>query len=401
MTNGKSFLRALGPETRLLLDCSRTSLPPEVGERIKQLVRSNLNWKYLIDTASWHGVLPLLCHNLSRIGADTVPSTPLQQLRARFRTNSVRNLRLAADLLKILQFLEANGISAVAFKGPALAVVAYGNLALREFLDLDVLVQEKDFPKAKALFLAHGYKPWRELTPQEETQHFRSNHAYTLVRSQDGLRLDLHWRITQERYAFGLDVESLWSRSTRTSFFGRDVLSMQPEDLLLVLCLHGSKHCWERLAWICDVTELMRANPALDWNEIMRRSAALNIEKAVMLGLDLARELLDAPLPESVSAIIRQHRSVHLLSVLIRKRLFARLNKPMGLVERTILFWMTGERLQNQLPHLAYTFGRVFIPNEHDTTLISLPQFIRILYYPLRLVRLTMARTRGFVARLF
>ena len=70
---------------------------------------------------------------------------------------------------------------------------------------------------------------------------------------------------------------------------------MQPEDLLLVLCLHGSKHCWERLAWICDVAELIGANPELDWNEIMRRSAALNIEKAVMLGLDLASELVDAP----------------------------------------------------------------------------------------------------------
>jgi hypothetical protein len=251
------------------------------------------------------------------------------------------------------------------------------------------------------LFLAQGYKQLRELTPQEETQHFRSNHAYTLVRSQDGLRLDLHWRITQERYAFGLDVESLWSRLTRTSFFRRDVLRMQPEDLLLVLCLHGSKHCWERLAWICDVAELMGANPGLDWNEIMRRSAALKIEKAVMLGLDLASELVDAPLPESVSATIRQHRSVRLLSLVIRQRLFARSNRQIGLVERSILFWMTGERLQNKLPHLAYALGRVFVPNEHDTSLVSLPRFGHILYYPLRLIRLTTARTRSIVARLF
>jgi len=164
--------------------------------------------------------------------------------------------------------------------------------------------------------------------------------------------------------------------------------------------MHGSKHCWERLAWVCDVAEVIRANAGLNWHEIMRRSAALNIEKAVMLGLILAHELVDARLPESVSAYIQQDRSVQLLSLLIRKRLFARVNRPMGLVERTLIFWMTRERLANKLPHLAYSFRKAFTPNEHDTTLVTLPGFIRILYYPLRLIRLTTARSRGLVSRL-
>ncbi|HEU4772572.1 MAG TPA: nucleotidyltransferase family protein, partial [Candidatus Udaeobacter sp.] len=239
----------------LLLACSHTNLDPGVSDRIKRLAQSDLDWKYLIDAASWHGVLPLLCYNLNRACADAVPPALLQEMQARFRINSARNLFLAGELLKILQFLQNNGISAVAFKGPLLAAMAYGNPALRQFYDLDVLVKEKDFPAAKHLFLAQGYQPWRELTAIEETRHFRSNHAFTLVRSVDGLRLDLHWRITQERYAFALDVESLWNRLTRTSFCGRDVLSLSPEDSLLVLCIHGSKHCWERLAWICDVAE--------------------------------------------------------------------------------------------------------------------------------------------------
>lgn len=395
MIGGQVLRRGLRSESRLLLDCSRTYIEPAVSDQIKRLTQSDLCWNDLIGTASWHGVLPLLCYNLNRTCADAVPPASLQDLQARFRANSVRNLFLAAELLKILQFLETNGISAVAFKGPLLAVTAYGNLALRQFSDLDVLVKEKDFPKAKDLFLAQGYRPWRELTALEETQHFRSNHAYTLVRSQNGLRLDLHWRITQERYAFELDVESLWSRLTRTSFCGRDVFSMSPEDSLLVLCIHGSKHCWERLAWVCDVAELIRTNPRLDWNAIVLRSEALKLEKAVLLGLHLANQLVEARLPDSVSANIRQDPGVRLLSLLIRKRLFARVNRPMGLVERTLLFGMTRERLANKLPHLAYSFRRFFTPNEHDTTLLLLPRGIRFLYYPLRFLRLMM--TRGLV----
>jgi hypothetical protein len=386
-------------EQQLLLDCSRTALPPEVLERVQRSVQGELNWEYLIQTASWQSVLPFLCYHLVRLSSAAVPPGVLDALQARLRANSTRNLSLATDLLKILQFLESNEISALAFKGPMLAVSSYGNLALRQFGDLDVLVKEKDFPKAKALFLAHGYQPWQELTPLEEAKHFRSNHAYTLVRSQDGLRLDLHWRITQEHYAFELDVESLWSRLMRTSFFGREVYSMSPEDLLLVVCIHGSKHCWERLGWICDVAEVVRANPALRWDEIMSRSSALHSSRAVLLGLDLAETLLAAPLPERILTAVRRDRGVRRVSSLIQKRLFAR-SGIIGPLESAVLFFMTRERLMNKLPHLLYSFHRSFTPNERDLALVSLPGFTRILYYPLRVMRLTTEHTRGLLSRL-
>jgi len=163
--------------------------------------------------------------------------------------------------------------------------------------------------------------------------------------------------------------------------------------------MHGSKHCWERLAWICDVAELIRTNPGLRWDEIMSRSDALQIARTVLLGLDLAKSLLDAPLPEHISSVIHNDRGVRWISVLTQNRLFAR-SHGVGPIESAVLFFLTRERLQNQFPHLAYSFRRAFTPNEHDTTLVSLPQFIRILYYPLRLMRLTTARARGFVSRL-
>jgi hypothetical protein len=163
--------------------------------------------------------------------------------------------------------------------------------------------------------------------------------------------------------------------------------------------MHGSKHCWERLAWVCDVAELIRTSRGLNWDEIMSRSDALRITRAVLLGLDLANRLLDAPLPEHISSVIQNDRGVRWISALTQNRLFARSDR-VGPIESAVLFFLTRERLQNQFPHLVYTFRRAFTPNEHDTTLVSLPQFIRILYYPLRLVRLTTARARGFMSRL-
>jgi hypothetical protein len=385
-------------EERLLLDCSRATLTPAAVERVKGILQGELNWERLLQTASWHNVLPLVCHHLIQRFSDLVPAGVLREVQARFRTNSARNLYLAAELLTILRFLEENGIAALPFKGPALAMAAYGNLALRQFCDLDVLVEKRDFPQARALFLAHGFQPWQKLTPLEEERHLRSSHSYTLVRTNDGLKLDLHWRITQERYAFELDVESLWSRLQRMSFCGRSVLAMAPEDLLLVLCLHGSKHNWERLGWICDMAEVMRANPELRWEEILSRSHALHISRAVLLGLDLAGNLLDAPAPEPIVSAIRDDRGVRRVSSLMQKRLFAR-SRPIGPLESAALFFMTREQLRNKLPHLAYSFRRAVTPNEIDTRLLSLPGFFYFLYYPLRAARLTRTAVSRFLGR--
>jgi hypothetical protein len=54
-----------------------------------------------------------------------------------------------------------------------------------------------------------------------------------------------------------------------------------------------------------------------------------------------------------------------------------------------MLFFMTRERLQNRLPHLAYSFHRAVTPNEIDKSVCALPDSLYFLYYPWRAMRLT------------
>ena len=58
---------------------------------------------------------------------------------------------------RLVPYLEANGIETLVFKGPALAQSIYGRIALRPFLDLDILVQPRDVAKAWSLLKAEGY----------------------------------------------------------------------------------------------------------------------------------------------------------------------------------------------------------------------------------------------------
>ena len=74
----------------------------------------------------------------------------MHQLRERYHSNARRNLFLVSELLKLLKLLESHGIGAIAFKGPVLALYAYGNLSLRQQLDLDILVRKRDIFESKA-----------------------------------------------------------------------------------------------------------------------------------------------------------------------------------------------------------------------------------------------------------
>ena len=60
-------------------------------------------------------------------------------------------------LLDILKLFEKSHVLAVPYKGPVLASGLYQNLSLREFADLDIVVQEKDVVPAADLLESSGF----------------------------------------------------------------------------------------------------------------------------------------------------------------------------------------------------------------------------------------------------
>ncbi|MHC5830140.1 MAG: nucleotidyltransferase family protein, partial [Nostoc sp.] len=80
------------------------------------------------------------------------------QLQTLNRMNGLNNIAQTKELLKILALLEYRGIEAIAFKGPILASSVYGNVALRQFNDLDILVRLQDFWQTKAVLVGQGYQ---------------------------------------------------------------------------------------------------------------------------------------------------------------------------------------------------------------------------------------------------
>ena len=375
------------PERALLLCCARTQMDAEKTEQLRALLREDLDWAYLLETAWRHGTMPLLYWHLNALCPEAVPDRHLERLRTGFHNNARHSLAFTAELCRILQVFEAHGIAALPFKGPVLAAAVYGNLALRQFGDLDILVHQQDILRAQELLVTQGYRLKRQSVSDQE------NRQCCLVHD-NGTVVELHWGFTQRYFAFPLDPRPLWNRAKPISLGGTSLLNLSPEDLLLILCVHGAKHCWERLEWICGVAELLHRHQDIAWEAVMVQASALGVMRMLLLGLFLASEWLEVTLPKAIGQRVQADPTVRALAAQVGEQLF-RENRISNATKRFFHIRMR-ERLRDRIQYCvgysspyAYRFcRRVLIPNERDREWVSLPASLSLLYYGLRPIRL-------------
>jgi hypothetical protein len=378
----------------LLVACARINVGPDAADQIKSLVGEGLDWEYLLEKAGWHGTLPLLYWSLNSVCPRRIPGEILERIQRQFQNHVQRNLFYTRELVRLIHLLEAEGVSALPFKGPVLAASVYGNVSLRDFCDLDIIVLEKDVLKARDLLVSQGYTIQEEFADDEKAARLLSKKKdYRLKHKGSGVIVELHWRITGKSFSFPIDVESLWERLGRINVAGKQVLSIPSEDLLLILCVHGAKHCFARLEWVCDIAELVRARQDLDWTRTIEQARALGSERMLLLGLLLANDLLQAPLPREIRKRVEADPKVRLLGEQTRKLLLLASARMPSTHEGNSYRLRLRERRQDRLRLVLHYFSRYLrtsiSPNGRDMALVPLPESLSFLYYVLRPIRLT------------
>jgi hypothetical protein len=374
-------------EAELLLLCAVSHMESERADRVRALLRGNVDWAYLLRMAGRHRVMPLLYWNLNTICPDGVPKNTLDELRDHFYANGQRSLILTGELLKILNLLEEREVSAIPYKGPVLATVAYGNLALREFGDLDLLVRKDDALKARKVLTSLGYSPPHRMAQAQEAAFLKYDRQFSLMRD-DGCVVELHWTVAPRAIYFVLDPEYLWKRVERVALGGGTVASFSPEDLFLILCVHGSAHQWERVGWICDIAELIRVSKNLDWERLVKRAKALKCRRMLLLGLLLANTLLDAELPESILGEARADSEVQVLAAEVNRRLFSENLGAHELFEGSARWWFHFRMMERLRDRLRYVIHRATTPTLSDWEIVEMPRVLFPCYPLLRPIRL-------------
>jgi hypothetical protein len=294
---------------------------------------------------------------------------------------------MTQELLRILALLAYSGIAAMPYKGPALAASVYGDISLREFADLDILLRPQDIAQAKALLLEQGYLPEYPLQPAVEAALLRSRTHYhlALVHGTSAIMAELHWMTDLDFPVEALAVVPWWARAARVDLEEGKVRCLEVRELLLILCLHGSKHHWSSMGWLVDVAELIREHSGLDWTWVMGQARELACERRLALGLDLAHRLLGAPLPQEVLGRIAAVPRVHELSAQVVRRLFEATPARTSALRNLVLDLRLYDLARQRLGHLLNV---VFAPSLVEWSRWPVPRGLLFLHYPLRLFRL-------------
>ena len=352
-------------------------------------------------------MLPLLHASLAGADRARVPAAVLDRLRVDARANVHHALFLTAQLLKLLARFERAGARAVPFKGPVLAAMAYGDVTLRQFSDLDIFVHKSDLATLARLMIEEGYlsdtqdggeETERTVASDGDVAYLGPSH-YPFYRRDGRCRVDLQWRMADQYFSFSLDGEGAAWDFVDVSLAGRRVRTFAATDTLLILCVHGAKHQFEMLKWVCDVAECLHAQrDTIDWEALQRKSSALHAGRMVGLGLGLAHELLGAPLPPEVSRRIRADRTLAALVGERRATLFDGTVGSVSSAQRLVFYLRAKDTWQDQA-RFCVTYARQFVerlvkPTVHDISWVELPTHLSPLYFVLRPIRLLMVYAR-------
>jgi hypothetical protein len=374
----------LPAEQELLLCCARTSLDPGQRDRLSRAAARSVSWDALYSLAESHGLVPLLYRHLAQAAA---PEPFRERCRESVFRSQLDALGKCADLLELLDRFEREGVPVLPFKGAAAGAAYYGDPGLRVFNDADLLVPAGQARRAWELLLRLGYEPTLPLTPGWRAVDMRSRNERMFARSGRPAVVDLHWNLMPLYYSFTPPNDGLWGRTELVSLGGRRVATLGAEDALLFFCLHGAKHNWSRLRWVCDVAELVRSRPGLRWEWVLDWAGRRGAVRMVQVALRLARGLLSAPVPETALAAGEGDRAVSRLSAAFRTALLAYPPRPEPEAELPwhSYFYQSMDRRRDRL---RWIYEIILLPGELEWELVPLPAAFAPLYFPVRLARL-------------
>jgi hypothetical protein len=290
--------RSARAEHALLLAAARAPLAP--AQDVEH-AGEGVDWDAFLALAARNRLLPHA--HLLLAARDEVPDAVRSRLRGAFLANGHQALALSAELRRLIGAMADEGVRAVAYKGPALAVRAYGHLALRTYSDLDLLVAPEDVPAAARVLEGCGYVSAHRFSPAQDAVFRRTDGDYPYHHPHTAALVELHCHVSSARFCVPLPTAELIARARPVAIGGGEVPAPADDDLFLALCLHGAKHRWSRLEWLAAAAALaLRAE--VNFDAILARASAIGARRTVLLALLLMRDALRITLPSSIDRAI-------------------------------------------------------------------------------------------------
>jgi predicted O-linked N-acetylglucosamine transferase (SPINDLY family) len=350
---------------------------------IRRILDSDINWTLFARKAANHGLAGLAGNTLARVAPGLMPDDVLEALGLNIQRTRTRNGVLFGECARIIETLAKNGIEAIPFRGPVLALQAYGDFGLREPSDLDLLIRERDLASAVAMLGRLGYLRQEDLSVAQLDLTHRIQGREILIQKAAEFTIGVNTRLTPMNMALGIDYVGLWARAGRITLIGQSIPALAPEDELIALAIYGSKELWWNIKTACDFAVFITSHPRLDWTAVAARATAQGCRRMVLLATALAHGCFDVVVPESIVATEQTDPIIAPMVGRIMahwqadKPIVPPSNKTLSMDRRQL---HDGVARQGQ-----YIFRALFSPGPYHVARIRLPGRLSFAYVPIKI----------------
>ena len=328
----------------------------------------DVDWSYISRFAEQQRILPILYYNLKRARLDgDLPASTRTFFQKRYTRFAGINLRRNWHLTRLLGLFEDKGIQIVPYKGPVLAQRLYADSALRFYCDIDLLVHYRQLPEVWRLLHEAGYQPMEmNLSQHQFIMTAEYGNEFSFINDDGATAIDLHWKIAKHtRHPFDLDFCA--ARLQRILFEGCVVWGLSDEDTVLALCLNGGAHLWSHLEYILTLADLLEATHEMDWDLLLDLARRLRCERMLLLGLYLAADIFDMPVPGHIRRLMTMDKTLPILAQRACIGIFQKIQAG----KFRHLYWQMRLK-ENHADKIRYVMRRFFVPTKKDWTARSL-----------------------------
>ncbi len=385
MTDLRTLLTFEAPYRVALIGFLRPAGEPGAVARARDLPPRG--WDETLEIALSHGVAPLLHRALQSAGAlGELPEHVRARLEQERRATGLLNMRKYGEFRRIAQALRERNIPLIALKGLHLADLVYRDISLRPMSDLDILVPRLEVERAIAALQSIEYG-FEEDVSGAAPGMIGTKCNIGLAHRRLGLWLEIHWTLAEPGDCYAPPMDDVWRSAAPGRLGDADVQVMSPEFVLLHVCAHlACNHVFGfDLRALCDIAEIVQAQPRLDWEVVADQGRRHGWTRGVAAALRLVHDHLGADIPaETLAALGADTLDPELLDDALEHLLtFSRM--PGELVTApNLLAVASGATLWAKC---AMLWRRIFVPRAELSLLYGVPERSpRLdLYYAVRL----------------
>ncbi len=377
------------PATKFIAACCRWPHTLASETAVVLAANATTDWQEIRQAATRHRVIPLVHQAIKDL--EEVPTEFREWAKQRAQALAFHSMQMTNEAIKIDRAFKDAGLRPLHFKGPVLAQIAFGSVALKYSHDLDIFVSESGARTAIAILEGKGYFPLGQDRPLSKRQI-----DALILNSKDmgfvgpaGILIEIHWRLTTINSLLN-GLENNLHRQAVTVAGSVSFDTFGTEQMLVYLVFHGAVHHWKRLKWLADISAFLEQIPANEREKIIAKVQEGPAADALAQALHLCDTLFETSYRPHLSRNAQKLSEYSLTRIdedeIVAKRPLAKLGFFTEVIPRRHLYPSVWAAIWAFKSHLIC---------QGDVLAVPLPRYLNGIYPIIRLPSFLLRRLRG------